>query len=88
MANTGPTLVFSKQPHAHTYLYIMHQPLLLVDFVGLDSTLFSQSEDTILSRPDVGPAQVNILSLLILGRRGERERVHNPNPIDQLCLNL
>lgn len=45
----------------------MHYVLLLIDFVGFDAVLVSQSEDAILSRSNVGAAKVDPLGLFVLG---------------------
>lgn len=52
-----------------THIDVMHQPLLLVDFVRLYVVFFGQSEDAVLGRADVSPAQINPLCLLVLKRK-------------------
>ena len=50
----------------HTYLDIVQQTLFLVDFIGFNIVFLGQSEDAVLSGPNISPSQVHIGGLLIL----------------------
>ena len=56
----------SEQLYWETYIDIMQQVLLLIDFVGLYTILICQSENAVLGRSDVSPAEINPFCLLIL----------------------
>ncbi len=60
-----------------THLDIMHQVLLLVDFVGLYTILMCQSENAVLSWSNVSPTQINPLCLLILTKKKRKENNWN-----------
>lgn len=49
-----------------THIDVMDKVLLLVDLVGLNAVLLSQAQDPVLGGPDIGPAQIHPLGLLVL----------------------
>lgn len=56
----------SEQIYWETYIDIMQQVLLLIDFVGLYTILICQSENAVLGWSDVSPPEINPFCLLIL----------------------
>lgn len=57
-----------------TYVDIMNQVLLLVDFVGFNAVLLRQSQDAVLSRSNVSPTQINPFCLLILEEKQTKKK--------------
>lgn len=57
------------QTLGYTHIDIMHQALLLVNFVGLYAILLCQTEDAVLSWSNISPTQINPLCLLILKKK-------------------
>lgn len=66
-----------KHPE-QTYMDIMYQIFLLIDFVGFNAVLLCQSEDAVLSRSNVRSSQINPFCLLILKLEKKCDKICPP----------